>query len=673
LYLSYVLKLAHSINPTLRKADMLDNLSSLEKRDPKVLKEVAGRMLAADSVIMAQLRDGLERAKTCIRTTEYPVDKDVMLEWLPEAISGIAITLFLSPEKLMSLQEAIQYGEYTDGNKTAERAAFAEALFMCLDIRPKRTAAFAAFTSLPSDEKAGGTYFKAMLFNRELTVLYKSAYKWGASNYPQCVDMPYFYANNYNAYGSKWWNRKNQDGSTRPVDVLNAMGSVAFKVRSPLTSDGLPVYNRELSEKELQMTGLELLRAQQSVELRRERFTQNVMQYHKWGKVYFAWYNDYRSRSYTHGSMCNPQGDEWSKSMFEFYETCKPTAYGLRELKMAVANTMGLDKETYGVRLQKVDELLQSGEVPALLNQIIDGTKAMPSEDKVEEPYLFVAMMEALLRAQEGQSVGAICHVDATASCLQIISASLGCVTGMVGSNVIENPALPEQRFDPYQNIYDSVKEYLPASMEVSRRDMKYDATMPFIYGGGAGVRKLFGEYENAFYFGTAKCFPAAYSFLSVLKDKWAKRRVYGSFTLPDGVVVHVNRTRNRDTLLRSRVGTMVLSDREIGSDNGQFVAHLSAMIHALDGWIVREVARHMHKLGKPFVTIHDSFGALPNDVGQLRYAYKKAMCRLVQEPILQGMIRELFSTDFGLTNPLSQEQKDEVCDLIMRSRYILC
>jgi hypothetical protein len=297
----------------------------------------------------------------------------------------------------------------------------------------------------------------------------------------------------------------------------------------------------------------------------------------------------------------------------------------------------------------------------------------MPDKKKVKEPYLFVAMMEALLKAKDGKEVGAICHVDATASGPQIISAALGDIKGMVNSNVIENPLLPEQRFDPYVMIYDSVKERLPETMEITRDDMKYDATMPFIYGGSAGVRKLFGEYENAFYYGMAQCFPMCYNFLNILKDKWSMRRIHGSFTLPDGVVVHVNRTRVKESLLRSRVGTMILSDREIGWDNEQFVAHLSAMVHALDGWMVREVARYMHKLGKPFVTVHDSFGALPNDVEHLRYAYKKCMCRLVQEPILQGMIRELFGTNFGLTNSLSQEQKDEVCDLIMKSRYILC
>jgi len=120
-------------------------------------------------------------------------------------------------------------------------------------------------------------------------------------------------------------------------------------------------------------------------------------------------------------------------------------------------------------------------------------------------------------------------------------------------------------------------------------------------------------------------------------------------------------------------MGTLHLTDKEIGSDGGRFVAHLSAMIHGLDGWVVRECVRHMNSLGRPILTVHDSFGVHPNDVPQVQIAYKRAMCRLVQEPLLQNMLKELFFVDFGLVNPLTQEEKDKVCDLIMKSKYILC
>jgi hypothetical protein len=282
---------------------------------------------------------------------------------------------------------------------------------------------------------------------------------------------------------------------------------------------------------------------------------------------------------------------------------------------------------------------------------------------------MFRNLAVCLLRGLKGKSVGAIAHVDATASGLQIMATSLGDVIGMLGSKVCEYGE--ESRKDSYTLINDAVKKHV--DLGINRTDMKYDCTMPWMYGGSAGVRQHFGDLEHLFYQGAAEEFPSAYRFLNVLKDKWAKGRIHGQFTLPDGVVVHINRVKDKHTLLRTPMGVMHLNDKEIGTDRGQFVAHLSAVIHGLDGWIVRECVRYMADFGKPIVTVHDSFGVHPNDVPLVQTAYKQCLVRLVKEPILQNILKELFYVDFGLTNNLDDNEVSQVCDAIMKARYVLC
>ncbi|WAI96183.1 DNA-directed RNA polymerase [Vibrio phage vB_VhaP_PG11] len=187
-----------------------------------------------------------------------------------------------------------------------------------------------------------------------------------------------------------------------------------------------------------------------------------------------------------------------------------------------LANHLGKDKDVYKDRLAFGREILEA---------VKEGT-AEEYTEHADNPALFTKGIMAVEKMLRNEPTGHVIGLDACNSGPQILSALMHCEVGMRNTGLINTGTRPDG--------YSILKDNMYVEVDVTRKQVK-NATVPYAYGSDYKPELIFGEelfheYEKAY----ERTFPEAYLVRKILINAWNEDAPYHEFTLPNGLVAHL-------------------------------------------------------------------------------------------------------------------------------------
>lgn len=246
---------------------------------------------------------------------------------------------------------------------------------------------------------------------------------------------------------------------------------------------------------------------------------------------------------------------------------------GLVYLLIDIANNYGLDKKSWRERIQWTREHMD--ELESHLKE-------------AEEPALFYASVKALRQAQNKEQVHYPISLDATASGIQILSCLLHDRKAASKCNVINTG----NREDIYTNVYNIMCKKVGDKAKIEREMVK-SAIMTSCYGSQAVPREIFGEGElySKFLETMEEELPYVWEANKVFLEVWNDKVDSYHWILPDnfhanvkvtGKVKEIVNWLNEPIEITKEVQRPQKEGRSIGAN----------LVHSIDGYIVREIAR---------------------------------------------------------------------------------
>lgn len=243
--------------------------------------------------------------------------------------------------------------------------------------------------------------------------------------------------------------RGNDMGQAVPTKTLNRLKATPWSINEEI----LPYISDKLNTIE----GLSAIEERNRVDsfLLRTKETDNVINYllENENKFWFDWKVDFRFRMYSQGYHVNPQGNAYRKAMLVFHDKEELTEEGIQALRYDIANTYGLDKETWDKRNDKALSLIDDIFYTTIANNVYTRSDERIEErmlhysELADEPELFI---KAILAWKKGvineEPLNHDMYYDATASGIQVLSTLAGCTSGASISNI--NPCI-ERTYTP--------------------------------------------------------------------------------------------------------------------------------------------------------------------------------------------------------------------------------
>jgi DNA-directed RNA polymerase len=322
---------------------------------------------------------------------------------------------------------------------------------------------------------------------------------------------------------------------------------------------------------------------------------------------------------------------------------------GLDYLKIDIANTFGLDKESW------LDRLLWAEFHEEHFESLIEDAS---------EPLLMTKAVMALRATQRGEASGHNMFLDATASGLQIMAVLSGCKETARHVNLINTG----NREDVYVEVANKMNVFLSEEEKVTRSDVKKPLMTHFY--NKKNLEEFFdGEQEGAFYQVLSESFTGAEAVMATINQYWNPNALEHTFTLPDGHIAHI------------KVTEMVNAKIEIDElDHVSFTYRFEAnkpsllgtslcpnIIHGVDGYIAREMVRRSHSEGFQLAHIHDAFTAHPNNMQRVRELYVEILAEIADSNLLADILSEITGTIVNLTKFSNDLSAD-----ILASEYAL-
>lgn len=247
---------------------------------------------------------------------------------------------------------------------------------------------------------------------------------------------------------------------------------------------------------------------------------------------------------------------------------------GIQYLMIDIANSFGLDKQTWDTRLDWF-----AAHEPGLEAMLVSA----------EDPAQFLAGVLAYRKAQQGLPTGYMCGLDATASGIQLLAVLSGCRISADSVNLTGTPG----RKDVYTRCYERMNEILGTQGTIPRADVK-KALMTAMYGSKAVPKRTFGEDTAelaAFYQTIEELLPGVNELNQALIGLWQDDALAHYWQLPDGFEVVVKVIIDVDYEI-SFLGEMhnIRLKRNLPKKGG--IALGANIIHSVDGMIVREMNR---------------------------------------------------------------------------------
>lgn len=332
-------------------------------------------------------------------------------------------------------------------------------------------------------------------------------------------------------------------------------------------------------------------------------------------------------------------------------ETMDITTFTGRDwLLIDIANCFGKDKETWADRLLWAEIHLEDLELMA---------------PAAESELLFKKAVHAYRMAMKGLSIGHNMFLDACNSGAQIYAVLTGCKTTAANCGLVDIG----YRVDAYTKITHTMDDELGGDLAYPRADIK-GAVMKALYNSKKAPKDLCGEDTpelNAFYNSMHKELPGAMQGLAAINSYWNSTKLVNEFTLPDGHTAYIPVTEMRSTRIEvdeldHTTFTYQYESNE-PSDNGRSLA--PNIIHAIDGYVVREMVRRAKEQGFELAHIHDSFCAHPNYMSKVVDNYRTILAEIADSNLLGDILSELSQSTVQL-NKLSTD----LSSLVKSSEY---
>ena len=322
------------------------------------------------------------------------------------------------------------------------------------------------------------------------------------------------------------------------------------------------------------------------------------------------------------------------------------TFTAIEYLKIAISNTFGLDKLTWHERIHWADNFLQS--VASEQKVLIHGAN---------EPLLMQKAVTAYESAMIGEPTGYIMGLDATASGIQLMACLIGCHDTAKAVNLIDTG----YREDVYTDV----------AIEMgTTRVLCKPAVMTHFYGSKKQPESVFGEEVDKFYEAMERTLPGACEAMRDMQSCWQPFAKKHEFTLPDGhvasikVMVPVDKRIEVDELDHATFTHRAYEN--MGTERGLSLA--ANIIHATDGYVVREMYRMAKDQNFELLTIHDSFWCSPNYAQNIRQNYADILAGIADSDLMQDILRQVTGNGFLTYDKFSKD----LGSLIRASNYAL-
>lgn len=351
------------------------------------------------------------------------------------------------------------------------------------------------------------------------------------------------------------------------------------------------------------------------------------------------------------------------------------TDSGLKYLMIDIANSFGLDKKTYAERIEFVTKR-SIGELNAII-------------EHADSPYEYRNAVEQLANHYNGLPVEHITYLDCTNQALQLYAVLTSCKDTAYLCNISSGDVLT----DAYGVLAEAMNTI--TGLSIFDRSNCKKALMTTLYGKMDGESELITYFiENSIEYKTlitdeelAVCFqkamrtiaPHAMRAMDVLQSlNKAGQDVY-FWTMPDGFKVKydVKSTQKLEIACKTKSGVKFHFDRDVQVYKGsEFNRGMSPnVIHSVDGYIAREMVRRMTKPCIEFnrnypafiTTIHDAFGAHPNNAKEMTWHYTNIMCELNDSNLLRNIMSQISGSAM-----LSIKKNTLTNDMIRNSIYKL-
>jgi len=321
---------------------------------------------------------------------------------------------------------------------------------------------------------------------------------------------------------------------------------------------------------------------------------------------------------------------------------------GTEMLKIDIANCYGMDKEGFPERLLWAE--LHNDELETL-------------SPYADEGLLYRKAVHALRDAEAGKPIGHNVFMDATASGLQIMAALSGCKKTARAVNLVNTG----KREDVYVWVAGLMNARLSVSQHVDRPDVK-KPLMTHYYNKSV-QDTLSTPQQEAFYSVLQNSFPGAEGVKEIANHFWNPDALEHTFTLPDGHVARILVTEMQtarievDELEHTKFAYRFEANRP--STTGTSL--VPNIIHAIDGYIVREMIRRAKVAGFELAHIFDAFTCHPNYMSQAMQFYREILAEIADSNLLENILSEIagYSVKVGkLSHDLGAE--------ILKSEYAL-
>jgi hypothetical protein len=328
-------------------------------------------------------------------------------------------------------------------------------------------------------------------------------------------------------------------------------------------------------------------------------------------------------------------------------------------IKVAVANSFGLDKKIFSERLDWFDMV---GLAAFYSDKLVD-----LYANKASEPMMFRKMVNQYKLAIAGQKVNGLVGLDSTTSGVQILSALMACRKGCIHTNLINDG----ERHDLYGTGADFMSKIV--GYPISRDDMK-PALMTFFYGSTEQPKILFGDGTKElkeFYNFLRTELEGAYEAMNDMGAMWDVTALSHSWVLPDGHVAYVPVMEPVDKRIEiDELDHSTFTQRAYVNQPSEYGRSIMAnIVHSIDGYVVREMIRMANQQSFKILTIHDSFWCHPKYVNLMRKNYNYILSELCRQDVLSGILSQLAGEEVEVV-PI--DDRNEIADLILNADYAI-
>lgn len=434
-------------------------------------------------------------------------------------------------------------------------------------------------------------------------------------------------------------NNAKLDHGMKFYDAVNYLNSQALNIR---TNNN--IINQWFMAKRFYSDALTELKQEKTKVLNDiERFSKD--------RFYISYEADTRGRLYSTSNYLNPQGDSYQKSMF-IGEPEVLTEDGINALKISIVNEVYSDKITREDALVWFDLNEGNLQLTTPLSQVY---------------------YQDYLAAKAGRPVGSILHQDMTNSGLGIYSLLGKDEKGALLTNLKNIGKLA----DAYKALADALNKVLGIT-NLNRHTVK-KAFMVFLYGSGKAlltsedidderykhllqaieiglgttidIDKVWVKFQEAMF----EIAPAAIQLMKLIY-KFKKEDSHYRWVMKDGFICDIqvmNKTaiehKGFSISIDGKTHTHSIHTIEKLLDNKYDKSLAPHIIHSIDAYILREIARRCAKLGIPLYTIHDSFGTTPNYYFELNRIIREVLADVLEMDLLEDILSQMDSAKLQL------------------------